>query len=160
MADAAQKSARLAYVETLTEFNEQRRWYSKRAGELKTSAQRLDLIVIALGALIAAIPILKFGGVPTFPDIIVSFFGAAVAIAQGAQRIYRFTETWPEYRLASERMKREHRLFTNAAPPYDGDDDAAEKTLVLRLEEIVAEEQKIFFDLARDKKDEDTDNDG
>lgn len=149
MADEAQKSARSAYAETLAEFNDQRAWYSKRARELKVKAQRLDLLVISLGALIAAIPILNAGGTPTTPDIIVSFLGAAVAISQGAQRIFRYAETWPEYRLASERMKREYRFFLNAAPPYDSEDQDAKKTLVLRLEEIIAQEQKIFFDQAQ-----------
>lgn len=160
MVDEAQKSARSAYAETLTEFNDQRAWYSKRAGELKLKAQRLDLLVISLGALIAAIPILNAGGTPTIPDIIVSFFGAAVAITQGAQRIYRYTETWPEYRLASERMKREHRLFLNEAPPYDSEDQDARRMLVVRLEEIIAEEQKIFFDQARGKETEGASDDG
>jgi len=159
MPDNTGKSARLTYAETLTEFNEQRSWYSRRAGELKLKAQRLDLLVIALGALIAAIPILKADGTPSVPDIIVSFLGASVAIAQGAQRIYRYAETWPEYRLASERMKREHRLFVNAAPPYVCADDAAETLLVIRLEEIIAAEQKIFFDEARGKDSKEANND-
>ena len=82
-----------------------------------------------------------------------------MAIAQGAQRIYRYAETWPEYRLASERMKREHRLFVNTAPPYSSQDDAAQRLLVIRLEEIIAAEQKIFFDEARGKEPKETNND-
>ncbi|MFK7892873.1 MAG: DUF4231 domain-containing protein [Granulosicoccus sp.] len=152
MTDDVRKSVRLAYAETLSEFNEQRAWYSKRAGDLKAKAQRLDLLVIALGASIAAIPVLKADGEPTLPDIVVSFLGVAVAVAQAAQRIYRYAETWPEYRLASERMKREYRLFSNCAPPYTDDDDIAQGQLVVRLEEIIAQEQKIFFDRARGKE--------
>jgi hypothetical protein len=146
------KTTRSTYVKTLAEFNDQRAWYSKRAGNLKKKAQCLDLLVIALGALIAAIPTLKAQGAPTIPDITVSFLGAAVAIAQGAQRIFRYSETWPEYRLASERMKRENRLFLNTAPPYDLEDTEAKRIFVLRLEEIIADEQKIFFDQALGKK--------
>lgn len=152
MTDDARKSARLAYAETLSEFNEQRAWYSKRAGELKAKAQRLDLLVIGLGASIAAIPVLKTDGEPTLPDIIVSFLGVAVAVAQAAQRVFRYAETWPEYRLASECMKREYRLFSNSAPPYADDDEIAQGQLVLRLEAVIAQEQKIFFDRARGKE--------
>ena len=38
----------------------------------------------------------------------------------GWQRIARYSETWISYRTASERMKRERRLYTHGAGSYRG----------------------------------------
>ena len=143
------RKTRESFAEGLGEFNSQRSWYSARAGDFKKKAQRIDMAIILCGALVAAIPIFKAGGAPHWTEILVSFLGAAVVIGQGAQRIYRYGEIWPEYRLASERMKREWRMFINDADPYSGADDVAGRRYVARLEEVIAEEQKIFFDQQR-----------
>lgn len=137
---------RVAFAEGLKEYNDQRSWYSKRSGENKTLAQRLDLFVIACGALIAAVPIFKPGGAAHWSEILVSFLGAAVVVGQGVARVFRYSDTWPEYRLASERMKREKRLFIYGSPPYAADLQAAQELYKERLERIIAEEQKIFFE--------------
>ncbi len=50
------------------------------------------------------------------------------------------------YRKASELMKREYRLYINAAGPYgDADEEAAYRLFVLNVEQIIAEEQQLFF---------------
>jgi hypothetical protein len=151
------RAARKAFAGSLEEFESQRQWYSARASTFKSRAQRLDLTIIVCGVLIAALPILKPGGPAHWTEVLISFLGAGVALGQGAQRVFRFAETWPEYRLASERMKREYRLFVNGIDEYLGEDPKAQAQYVKRLEEIVAEEQKIFFDTNRvsnDKKDQ------
>jgi len=136
---------RIAFASTLTEFDDQRKWYSAKATDFKEKSQRLDLLVILCGALVAAIPILKPGGDPHWTEIAVSFLGAAVVVGQGAQRVFRYGEIWPEYRLASERMKREWRLFINARGQYSADEEVAKSLYTEALENIMAEEQKIFF---------------
>lgn len=151
---ASLREERIAFAESLKEFQDQRSWYSKRAGELKSKAGRLDLLIIVSGALIAALPILKPGSHPHWTAILISFLGAAVVVGQGMQRIYRYGETWPEYRRASERMKREWRAFINAAPPYDAADEAAARQIyIAALEHAIEEEQKLFFDGAGTSKD-------
>lgn len=144
------KSERIKFANTLQEFNSQRDWYSERSGQFKARAQWIDIAVILAGALVAALPIFKSGGgTPEWHEVMVSFLGAAIVLGQGAQRIYRYGEIWPEYRLASERMKREWRSFINASDDYGTDEASAQALYIRRLERVIMDEQKIFFDAAR-----------
>lgn len=147
----ARRDTRKAFADTLSEFTEQQAWYGEKASLFKSRAQGIDIAIIAFGAIIAVLPILKPGGAPHWTVIVASFLGALVAIGQAFQRVFRYGETWPEYRQASERMKREWRLFVNGAEPYDGPEEAARRLYVSRLEAIIAEEQKIFFERRRDR---------
>ena len=122
---------------------DQRRWYSEKAGLFKTRSELLALLTIVLGALITLIQV--FGAAPWVP-IVSGLIGAVIAIAAGWQRIARYSETWISYRTASERMKRERRLYTHGAGPYRGlPEREAYLTFVEAIEGIIAEEQKIFW---------------
>jgi hypothetical protein len=141
-----QRKTRMAYAETLAEFNDQRTWYSRKSGLFKNRSQRIDMAIICFGALIAVLPVLKPGSTAHWTAIAASFLGGLVVVSQGLQRVFRYSEIWPEYRLASERMKREWRMFVNGAEPYDCGEDEAQQRYVENLEKIIADEQKIFFD--------------
>ena len=122
---------------------DQRRWYSEKAGLFKTRSELLALLTIVLGALITFIQV--FGAAPWVP-IVSGSIGAVVAIAAGWQRIARYSETWISYRTASERMKRERRLYTHGAGSYRGlPEREAYLTFVEAVEGIIAEEQNIFW---------------
>jgi F0F1-type ATP synthase assembly protein I len=122
---------------------DQRRWYSEKAGLFKTRAELLALLTIVLGALITFIQV--FAAAPWVP-IVSGLIGAIVAIAAGWQRIARYSETWMSYRTASERMKRERRLYTHGAGSYRGlPEREAYLTFVEATEGIIAEEQNIFW---------------
>ena len=139
-----QAADRQAFAASLADYEDQRKWYSRRAGELKVRAQRIDIAIIAGGAIVAALP--AAAKLESGLGIAVSALGVAIAVLQGAQRIFGYSEIWPEYRRASERMKREARLFTNGAGPYGAAEEDARTHYVEALEAIIAEEQKIFFD--------------
>ncbi len=141
----------MTFAHALPEFDDQQDWYDAKASLFKFRAQSIDMLIISFGAIIAVLPILKPGVTAHWTVIVASFLGALVAIFQGFQRIFRYGETWPQYRLASERMKREWRLFVNGAEPYGGAEDEARLLYITRLEEIIAEEQKIFFERRRDE---------
>ena len=65
---------------------------------------------------------------------------------EGWQRISRYGETWTAYRTASERMKREQRLYVNGAGAYRNvDEDEAYLRFVEAIEAIIAEEQQIYW---------------
>jgi hypothetical protein len=122
---------------------DQRRWYSDKAGLFKTRSELLALLTIVLGALITFIQV--FGAAPWVP-IVSGSIGAVVAIAAGWQRIARYSETWVSYRTASERMKRERRLYTHGAGSYRGlPEREAYLTFVEAIEGVIAEEQNIFW---------------
>ena len=122
---------------------DQRRWYSEKAGLFKTRSELLALLTIALGASITFVQV--FGTAPWVPFVSGSI-GAIVTIAAGWQRIARYSETWISYRTASERMKRERRLYTHGAGLYRGlPEREAYLTFVEGIEGIIAEEQNIFW---------------
>jgi hypothetical protein len=122
---------------------DQRMWYSAKAGLFKTRSELLALLTIVLGALITFVQV--FGAAPWVP-FVSGLIGAVVAIAAGWQRIARYSETWVSYRTASERMKRERRLYTHGAGAYRGlPDREASLTFVEAIEGIIAEEQNIFW---------------
>jgi Protein of unknown function (DUF4231) len=78
--------------------------------------------------------------------VVTAGLGALVTLTEGWQRIARYGEVWVAYRTASERTKRERRLYLNAAGAYRGlDDDAAYLALVENAEAILAEEQPVYW---------------
>jgi hypothetical protein len=122
---------------------DQRRWYSEKAGLFKTRSELLALLTMVLGASITFIQM--FGVAPWVP-IVSGSIGAVIAIAASWQRIARYSETWISYRTASERMKRERRLYTHGAGSYRGlPEREAYLTFVEAIEGIIAEEQNIFW---------------
>jgi hypothetical protein len=105
--------------------------------------QLLGLIVIGAGA---ATSFLQVFTPATWVPVLTAGLGALVALAEGWQRIARYSETWMAYGTASERMKREQRLYLNGAGPYRGlDGDAAFLQLVESVEAILAEEQQVYW---------------
>ena len=102
------------------------------------------MIVVAVGAATAFLQVFRdtrWVPVPT------ALLGAVVTLAEGWRQIARYDETWAAHRVASERMKREQRLYVNGAGEYRG--GAGEEEAYLRFVEavqaIVAEEQRIHW---------------
>ena len=121
----------------------QRDWYSKRGSAYKTRSQSLAFLVIAAGSITTFVQV--FGEAP-WVSIITAGLGALVVLAEGWQRIARYSETWAGYRNASERMKREKRLFVNGAGSYRNlEDDEAYLQFVENIEAVIAEEQQTFW---------------
>jgi len=143
--DGSSAKARDALAEQYfkNDLADQRTWYSQKAGLFKMRSELLALLTIVLGALVTFIQV--FGAAPWVP-IVSGSIGAVVAIAAGWQRIARYSETWMSYRTASERMKRERRLYTHGAGSYRGlPKREAYLSFVEAIEGIIAEEQNIFW---------------
>jgi hypothetical protein len=126
------------------DLKDQRGWYGQRASRFKDRAQQLSLAVLVAGALTTFVQ--AFGTLPWVP-VVTAFLGGLVVLAESWQRIARYNEGWAAYRLASERMKREHRLYVNGAGEYRGlaDEQEAFLRFVENVEAIIAEEQQIFW---------------
>ena len=121
----------------------QREWYGKRASTYKNWTQLLGFVVIAAGA---ATSFLQVFTPASWVPAVTAGLGALVTLSEGWQRIARYGETWLAYRNASERMKRERRLYANGAGAYRGlDDDVAYFQLVENVEAIIAEEQQVYW---------------
>ncbi len=126
------------------DLEDQRRWYGERASRYKARAQALGIAVVAAGAATSFLQV--FRGAAWVP-VLTALLGAAVAVAEGWRQIARHDEAWAAYRLASERMKRERRLYVNGAGEYRGlaDEEEAFLRFVEAVEAIVAEEQRIYW---------------
>src|SRR4051794_16732028 len=121
----------------------QRHWYSERASTYKQRTQVLGLLVIGAGAATSFVQV--FAGRP-WVSVITAALGAAVVLMEGWQRISRYSEAWTAYRTASERMKREQRLYVNGAGTYRSvEEDEAYLRFVEAIESIIAEEQQIYW---------------
>ena len=135
----------------------QREWYSNKASSYKKWGQRLSVLVIASGALVSVVQLLPADPGARWATILTAFLGLTVALAKGIDRIGKFEESWVSYRKASESMKREYRLYINNAGSYTAmnDEEQAYRLFVEQVEQIVAEEQQIFWqsrDAANDAK--------
>src|SRR3954447_2821655 len=121
----------------------QRRWYSERASTFKQRTQVLSLLVIGAGAATSFVQVLA---AQAWVPAVTAALGAVVVLVEGWQRIARYGETWSAYRTASERMKREQRLYVNGASTYRNvDEDEAYLRFVEAIEAIIAEEQQIYW---------------
>lgn len=130
----------------------QRRWYGERAARSKLRSQALGMAVVAAGAGITASQV--FRGAWWVP-VVTALLGAMVTVAEGWRQIARYEEAWAAYRIASERMKREQRLYANGAGDYrglDGDEEAAFLRFVEAVEEVLAEEQRTHWRARGDGK--------
>ena len=105
-------------------------------------AQALGVTVVAAGAATTFFQV--FGQVPWVP-VVTALLGALVAVAEGWRQIARYDEAWAAYRVASERMKREKRLYVNGAGEYRRLEGEAFLCFVEAIEAIVAEEQRIYW---------------
>jgi hypothetical protein len=155
------KSARTARAQAYFDHDliKQRDWYSDRASLYKSRSQLLSVFVIVAGVVTTFLQI--FGQEQQrWVAVITAALGGAIALTEGWQRIARYGETWIAYRTASERMKREFRLYVNGAGAYrslNEEDDYLQ--FVENIEAIIAEEQQLYWQgqrgaLVKDKQEE------
>jgi hypothetical protein len=127
-------------------LSDQRGWYGRKSGSYKRWAQHLSFLILAASGLTALVQTIAVTEYQMAVRILTASLALVVALAEGAKRIGRFDEIWLSYRKASEMMKREYRLYINAAGPYgDADEEAAYRLFVLDVEQVIAEEQQLFF---------------
>ncbi len=125
----------------------QREWYSDKAGGQKRRHLFFAISVIILGAAISCLQVVEVAG--TLVRYITAGLGAAVSVFRAMDTLLHPEETWQGYRKASESMKREYRLYLNNADAYTNapDEDAAYRLFVERVETVLAEEQQVFWQL-------------
>jgi len=127
------------------DLKKQRQWYSNKANALKKRGETIAFLVIFLGAATTFIQALPGG---PWKSIVSAALGASIVIVEGWKKIARYDDTWRSYRAASERMKHERRLYVNAAGPYEEhDEEKARKLFVSAVEDIISEEQQLFWSI-------------
>ncbi len=128
-------------------LNGQREWYSHKASSYKRWGQNLSVVVIGCGALVSVVQLLPEDAGARWVSILTACLGLIITLAKGIDRIGKFEESWVSFRKASESMKREYRLYINNAGPYSTrkDEEQAYRLFVEQVEQIIAEEQQIFW---------------
>ena len=128
----------------------QQAWYDSKATWNKRFFRWLSTIVLAAGASTAMVQVFV-GTDPEGPvhltTVLTVALGATVVIAKGLESLCSPEDAWKTYRQASEKMKRERRLYTNQAGVYAGitDEENAFRTFVERIESVLGEEQNIYW---------------
>lgn len=136
----------------------QQKWYSEKASSNKNRFRYIGVTIVILGALVGVTPIIiSFfsgeGSIPSFSDLLISFFGTLIVILKGFERIWLPEETWQNYRKASEALKREKECYIEGVNQYKRftNEDAAYEFFVTRCIMIKAEEQNNFWGLNEQK---------
>lgn len=128
-------------------LRKQREWYSAKASSYKKIHQYIGFTLILCGALTSLVQIFSKSEIDYAIPVITAVLGVIVVLAEGAQRIGKFGESWIAYRQTSEAMKQEYRLYINGAGPYrnDRDEESAYLNFVERVEELIAAEQQLHW---------------
>jgi hypothetical protein len=127
------------------DLKKQRQWYSDKANALKKRGEAIAFLVIFLGTATTFVQALPDG---SWKSIVSAALGASIVIVEGWKKIARYDDTWRAYRAASERMKHERRLYVNAAGSYEErDEEKARKVFVSAVEDIISEEQQLFWSI-------------
>ncbi len=112
-------------------------WYDRKSAAAQASYKRLRLFEIIAAA---TIPFLA-GLTDRHPAItvVVGALGVLVAVLAGMMGLFRFQETWTEYRAVAETLRQEKYLYLAGTGPYHDDEERFER-LVERTEAILSSE--------------------
>lgn len=118
-------------------LNDQINWYDKKSQNAQKRYKCLQLTELVIAA---AIPLLSSYTVGCSQvAFMVGVLGAAIAIIEGIERLYRYHENWIEYRAACEALKHEKSLYLMNAFPY-GTDETKEQLFVHNIENLLSSE--------------------
>ncbi len=118
--------------------DDQIKWYSSKSRYNQNMHKRLGLLSIVTASLIPLLSGLS-SEIP-YSKWIIGILGIIIAVASGANALYKFHENWIAYRSTSEALEHEKLLYLTQTTPYDN--DKRFQTLVSRAENIMANENQ------------------
>ena len=111
-------------------------WYDKKSSGSQAAYKRLRLIEIVAAA---SIPLLAgYAQNSELISITIGVIGLIVAVIAGIITLYRFQESWTEYRASAEALKQEKFLYLARTEPYNT--ERAFELLVGRVESLLKNE--------------------
>ncbi|MBV9959167.1 MAG: DUF4231 domain-containing protein [Acidobacteria bacterium] len=135
-------------------------WHSTRAGKNKRRYYAVEIILLAAGALIPVINIFSpgpndLGGRgPFYQRLGSALLAAIVVLAAGIGKLYKFHETWLNYRGVSEGLEREKQLYENRVGEYGEKEDDAGRIALLaeRAEGILSTNTSTYLLLHKEDR--------
>jgi hypothetical protein len=127
------------------------KWYSRKSSYNKKMFRQLRIIEIVAAAFIPVLAgfVSKVGRL----DYLIAALGLVVVIVAGVISLFRFNETWTNYRTTAESLKNEKYLFITKSDPYHTKE--AFSLFVQRIETLISSENKNWFQYQKRKKSED-----
>ncbi len=127
-------------------LDDQIKWYSDKSSVCQKKHKSWQVIKIIAALLITTLSLwatntdTKIGTVivSTFMTYVIGILGAFIVFIESFVKIFDYKKLWIEYRMASEKLKREKLLFQTKSDPYNISDSFI--LLVKRCESIMQSE--------------------
>ena len=128
-------------------LDDQIKWYSTKSMSNQKKHKYWQVIKIIAALLITTLSLF----VNKYPVMVyvIGVMGAFIVFIESYIRIYDFKKLWVQYRMTSERLKREKLLFQTKSEPYNIEDPF--QLLVQRGEAIMQNETQTWEELFAEK---------
>jgi hypothetical protein len=128
-------------------LDDQINWYSGKSMSNQRKHKVWQVIKIIAALLVTTLSLLvnKYSAMV----YVIGVMGAFIVFIESYITIYDFKKLWIQYRMASEKLKREKLLFQTASQPYAIEDPF--QLLVQRCEAIMQNETQTWEDLFAEK---------
>lgn len=134
----------------------QQEWHNDKAQWNKKKFYLFELITLLAGA---TIPFINVASMipPVWQRILSALLAVVVVVSVGISKLYKFQETWLNFRAVSESLKREEELYLNEVGDYGvADHQERDRILVERAESILASETSQFISIHKPERKEPT----
>jgi hypothetical protein len=128
-------------------------WHSEKAGRNKKNYYVTEIIILVSGALIPVINALEGIPEPLLRALSASL-GALTVLAAGIGKLFKFQESWLNFRALSEALKREKELYLNQVGDYETASDRKQKILVEHVEGMLASATAQFVSIQRAEREQ------
>ena len=132
-------------------LDDQIKWYSDKSSAAQKTYKRCQTIefILASSTPVIGCVALVFDAWNIFLTLLMSAFGAAIAVIESLCKMNKWHENWIQYRYISELLKHEKYLYITKASPYD--DENAFEFLVQRVERTISSENVNLVGLNEEK---------
>lgn len=125
-----------SYIERRLDY--QADWHSKKATKSKRNFHRTELITLIAGALIPIVNVIEWSS-PSWPKVLTTLLASIVMVTVGISKLYKFHETWLNYRTVAEQLEGEKELYLHRAGNYAKDETrTSDQLLAERVENILS----------------------
>jgi hypothetical protein len=127
-------------------------YYSKAAGKAKKQYQTIKVVEIVLAAMVPFLSAMMTPSSSDYMKIIVGVLGVGITILSGTLLLYKFSETWVNYRSTAQALKSEKFLFLTRTGAYKGRNATA--LFIEKIELILGEESQKWQSYVISKEDD------